>query len=86
MADWLAVAPAAHQRHLLYRFDYTAPGAGVPPRPCNPALAQGQAISLLRHAHERPTLSCCGTAGPAAAQAGNAGSWAGPPLARPAVL
>jgi hypothetical protein len=53
MADWLVRTQDRRSGTWLYRFDYTAPGAGLLPQPWASALAQGQALSLLRRAYHR---------------------------------
>jgi heparosan-N-sulfate-glucuronate 5-epimerase len=53
MADWLVRTQRHPSGKWLYRFDYRVPGAGVLPAPWASALAQGQAISLLRRAYAR---------------------------------
>jgi hypothetical protein len=53
MADWLVRRQEQSSGTWLYRFDYTAPGAGLLRRPWSSALAQGQALSLLRRAYHR---------------------------------
>jgi hypothetical protein len=53
MADWLVRTQQRGSGKWLYRFDYRAPGAGLLPAPWASALAQGQALSLLRRAYHR---------------------------------
>ena len=53
MADWLVRRQEQRTGKWLYRFDYQAPGAGLLHEPWASALAQGQAISLLRRAYHR---------------------------------
>jgi hypothetical protein len=54
MADWLVRTQERPSGKWLYRFALPAPGAGEElPNPWCSALAQGQAISLLRRAYHR---------------------------------
>jgi D-glucuronyl C5-epimerase C-terminus len=53
MADWLVQTQQRSTGKWLYRFELEAPGAGFLPSPWASALAQGQALSLLRRAYQR---------------------------------
>ena len=51
MADWLLRRQEGRSGTWLYHFAYPVPGADILPQPWASALAQGQAISLLRRAY-----------------------------------